>query len=213
LGGFAVDGVSEMQVLRNSRIANVEQGVLMKILVYLLFAVSGALASGQTGALAFGQQQNAPLADALSKVSFMLGDWTGKQDFNTGDSSAMVGDATDRIELGIANKYLCEMLSTTLPGRKPTDTRHFISYDRQTQKYTAWWFNDTSSHPTQLTGELTGSKLVLMSDSSAPGPVLRATYESPSADKLTFLLELKSGENWTRLFLSTYSKKTSVEKQ
>jgi hypothetical protein len=185
-------------------VANVDQEDLMKILVCFLYAVSSALA--------FGQQQDVQPADALSKLSFMQGDWTGKQDFNTGSEPAMVGDATDRIEPGIANKYLCETLSTTLPGRKPTDTRHFISYDRQTQKYAAWWFNDTSYHPTQLTGDLAGNKLVLMSDSSASGPVLRATYESPSADKLTFLLEMKSGENWTRLFLTTYSKKTSTGK-
>jgi Protein of unknown function (DUF1579) len=195
-----------MPVLRDSRVANVDQEALMKFLVSFLFAVSSALA--------FGQQQDVQPADALSKLSFMQGDWTGKQDFNTGSEPAMVGDASDRIEMGIANKYLCETLSTTLPGRKPTDTRHFISYDRQSQKYTAWWFNDTSYHPTQLSGELAGNKLVLMmSDSSAPGPVLRATYENPSADKLTFLLEMKSGETWTRLFLTTYSKKTTAVKQ
>ena len=161
-----------------------------------------------TGTLAFGQQPNVQPADALAKLSFMQGDWTGKQDFDTGGGPAMVGDATNRVELGIANKYLCEMLSTTLPNRKPTDTRHFISYDAKTQKYTAWWFNDTSYHPSQLSGDLTGNKLILMTDPSAAGPVLRATYENPTPDKLTFLLEMKNGDNWTRLFLTTYSKKT-----
>lgn len=185
----------------------------MKFLVCILFAMSAAFGFGQAGALAFGQQQDVQLADALNKLSFMQGDWMGKQDFNTGGGPAMVGDASDRIELGIANKYLCEMLSTTLPGRKPTDTRHFISYDQRAQKYTAWWFNDTSNHPTQLTGELAGNKLVLMSDSSVQGPVLRATYENPTGDKLTFLLEMKTGENWTRLFLTTYSKTAGAVKQ
>jgi hypothetical protein len=174
----------------------------MKLLVCTLFLVGGALA--------FAQQPNVQAADALAKLSFMQGDWAGKQDFDTGGGPAMVGDATDRIEMGIANKYLCEMLSTTLPNRKPTDTRHFISYDAKTQKYTAWWFNDTSYHPSQLTGDLTGNKLVLMTDPSAPGPVLRATYENPTPDKLTFLLEMKNGDNWTRLFLTTYSKKTAT---
>ncbi len=121
----------------------------------------------------------------------------------------MVGDATDRIEPGIAGKYLCEMLSTTLPGRRPTDTRHFISFDKQTGKYTAWWFNDTSYHPTQLTGDLAGNKLVLMSDASAQGPVLRATYENPTPDKLTFQVEMKNGDKWTSLFLTTYAKDAS----
>ena len=160
-------------------------------------------------ALGYGQHQDPQATDALSKVAaLMQGDWAGKQDFDTGGGPAMVGDATDRIELGIAGKYLCETLSTTLPGRKPTDTRHFISYDTKSGKYTAWWFNDTSYHPTALTGDLTGNKLALMSDPSAPGPVLRATYESPKADTLTYQVEMKNGETWTRLFLTTYAKRT-----
>ncbi len=177
----------------------------MKFPIAVLFAVSGLLA--------FGQQPSIQPADALNKLSFMQGDWAGKQDFNTNGGPAMVGDASDRIELGIAGKYLCETLSTTLPNRKPTDTRHFISYDAKTQKYTAWWFNDTSYHPAALTGDLAGNKLVLLSDSSAPGPVLRATYESPTAEKLTFLLEMKDGDHWTSLFLTTYTKKTVAAKQ
>jgi hypothetical protein len=163
-------------------------------------------------AMSYSQEQTAPSPDPLNGLSFMKGDWTGKQNFDTGGGPPMVGEATDRVEIGIAGKYLCEMLSTTVPGHKPTDTRHFISYDKQAGKYTAWWFNDTSSHPTEFTGDVSGNKLVLTSNSTGPGPVLRATYESPSEGTLTFLLEMKQGEGWTKLFLSTYSKKTDAAK-
>lgn len=174
----------------------------MKVVVSLLIGVAGVFASAQ---------QPGPPANPLDKLAFLQGQWSGKQNFNNQGGPAMVGDATDRIDLCIAGKYLCEMLSTTLPGRKPTDTRHFISYDKQTGRYTAWWFNDTSTHPSSLTGELTGGKLVLMSDPSNPGPVLRATYENPSAGTLTFELEMKTGETWTKLFVSTYSKKGAAQ--
>lgn len=177
----------------------------MKFSICVLLALSSAFA--------FAQQPAVQPADALNKLSFMQGNWAGKQDFNNDGGPKMVGDATDRIEQGIAGKYICEMLSTTLPGRKPTDTRHFISYDKATGKYTAWWFNDTSYHPTMLTGDLTGNKLVLMSDASAPGPVLRATYENPTPDKLTFQVEMKNGETWTSLFVTTYTKGASTAKQ
>lgn len=177
----------------------------MKFLVCVALAISGALALAQPPAI--------QPADALNKIAFLQGNWAGKQNFNTNGGPAMVGDATDRIELGIAGKYLCEMLSTTLPGRKPTDTRHFISFDRQTGKYTAWWFNDTAYHPTQLSGDLTGNKLVLTSDASAPGPLLRATYENPSPDKLNFHLEMKNGDAWTSLFVTTYTKEAGSAKQ
>jgi hypothetical protein len=185
-------------------ISSLDREVAMKFLVCVVLAACGVLA--------FAQQQPMQPADALHKLSFMEGEWSGKQNFNTNGGPAMVGDATDRIELGIAGKYLCEMLSTTLPGRKPTDTRHFISYDRQTGKYTAWWFNDTAYHPTELTGDLDGTKLVLTSAASAPGPLLRATYESPTADKLTFLLEMKNGDTWTSLFVTTYVKSVGSAK-
>ena len=181
----------------------------MKLFLFLFFAVSGGLAIGQQPAAPSAVQPS----DALAKLAFMQGDWAGTQNFNTDGGPAMVGDATNSIATGIAGKYLCEMLSTTLPGRKPTDTRHFISFDKQSGKYTAWWFNDTSSHPTLLTGELIGNKLVLMGDSSGPGPALRATYESPVPDKLTFQLEMKTGDSWTSLFVTTYLKKAGAAKQ
>jgi len=171
----------------------------MKLIVCFLMTCAATLACSQ--------QSATPTPNPLDGLSFMQGDWIGKQNFNTQDGSTMVGDATDRVDIGIAGKYLCEMLSTTLPGRKPTDTRHFISYDKQSGKYTAWWFNDTSTHPSELIGDITGNKLVLLSSSSGPGPVLRATYESPSPGTLTFLLEMKQGEAWTKLFLTTYAKK------
>jgi Protein of unknown function (DUF1579) len=172
----------------------------MKLIVCFLVVCAAAMS--------YSQQQTPPSPDGLTSLSFMKGDWTGKQNFDTGGGPPMIGEATDRIEIGIAGKYLCEMLSTTMPGRKPTDTRHFISYDKQSGKYTAWWFNDTGTRPTELTGDLTGNKLVLTSNS--PGPVLRATYESPSETTLTFLLEMKQGETWTKLFLTTYIKKSDA---
>jgi hypothetical protein len=165
------------------------------------------------GAMSYGQQPAPAATDPLNSLSFMNGDWAGKQNFNNPGGPAMAGDATDRVEIGIGGRYLCEMLSTTMPGRNPTDTRHFISYDKASGKYAAWWFNDTGTRPTEFTGELTGNKLVLTSSSSGPGPVLRATYESPSENTLTYLLEMKQGDTWVKLFLTTYSRKTEAPKQ
>ena len=175
----------------------------MKLIVCFLMICAGAFTNGQ--------QPATQSASPLDSLSFMKGDWGGRQDFNTSGGPAMVGDATDRIEIGIAGKYLCEMLSTTMPGRKATDTRHFISYDKQSGKYTAWWFNDTSTHPTEFTGDLSGSKLVLLSRGSGSGPMLRATYESPAENSLTFLLEMKQGDAWSKLFLTTYTRTAAAQ--
>ncbi len=94
---------------------------------------------------ALGQQQAMQPAEALNKLSFLQGEWSGKQVFNTNGGPAMVGDATDRVEVGIAGKYLCEMLSTTLPSRQahrhaPLHPR--IRASRPLESTRPGWFND-----------------------------------------------------------------------
>src|SRR5579862_9753403 len=108
----------------------------MKTFLCVLIAITAGLASAQ--------QHDLKAADALKNLAFLKGDWVGKQVFNTQGGPPMSGDATNKIDDAIAGHYVCEMLSTTLAGRKPTDTRHFISYDAKSGMYAAWWFTDTS---------------------------------------------------------------------
>ena len=149
-------------------------------------------------------------AEALAKIDFMKGHWTGEQNFNTG-GAPMVGTATDEVSEAIGGRYLEERLSTTLPGRKPSDTRHFITFDPAAGSYKAYWFNDSSVGAMELEGQMVGDSLVLTSKPTKTGAgqssVMRATYSSPSADKLVFKLELQQGDDWQLLFTSTYSKK------
>ena len=179
----------------------------MKRLVSILLVCLVVMCAGT---IVFGQQPAQSSASPLDSLAFMKGNWSGKQNFNNPGGEPIVGDTTDRIEIGIGGRYLCETLSTTMPGRMPTDTRHFISFDKQSGTYHAWWFNDTGTHPTEFTGDLSENKFVLTSKPSGPGPVLRATYESPSKGTLTFLLEMKMEESWTRLFLTTYSRNSGA---
>ena len=130
-------------------------------------------------AAAIAQQHGTEPQQAMRDIAWMQGDWTGKQSFNTG-GDPMVGDATVFVEEAIGGRYLEERLSTTLPGRKPTDTRHYITFDPASQTYKAWWFNDTSVGPTELEGKIVDGKLVLLSKPKGQGPQnarLRATYE------------------------------------
>ena len=171
----------------------------MKSLITLLLVACAAFGSTQ--------EHDLKPVDALKNLSFLKGDWSGKQEFNTQGGPSMSGDATDRIDDAIGGHYLCEMLSTTLPSRKPTDTRHFISFDTKSGTYQAWWFTDTSPAPLEFTGSLEGKKLVLTSKPLANGAILVATYECPTDNKLTYTLEMQSNGQTTRLFTSTYSRK------
>ncbi|HTQ09345.1 MAG TPA: DUF1579 family protein [Fimbriimonadaceae bacterium] len=170
----------------------------MKVFLCMLAALAVVLSAAQ--------QHDLKPADALKSLAFMKGDWAGTQNFNTQGGPALSGDATNHIDDAIGGRYLCEMLSTTMTGRKPTDTRHFISYDPKTGKYTAWWFTDTSVGPLEFEGDLTDGKLVLLSKPGSP-TTFRATYSSPDPTTLTYTLEMQQDGTWTRLFTTTYKRK------
>src|SRR5579862_4140592 len=139
-----------------------------------------------------GQGHDAKPEDAMQGVSFLVGNWKGKQVFTT-PTGSLVGTATDHAEWAVGKRFIEEHLSTTLLNRAPTDTRHMLAYDAKAGKYVAYWFNDTSSLPMVLTGKLEGSKLVLSSTPSSasgapPRPSLRFTYDGskPNEMSLTF---------------------------
>jgi hypothetical protein len=160
-------------------------------------------------ALSFAQGHGVQPADGLKVASFLKGNWKGKQDFNTGGGASMVGDATDLIQDAIGGRYLEERLSTTLPGRSPSDTRHFITFDPKVGKFKAWWFNDASVGAMQLEGTCDGSVLVMESSPNPDAPkatVFRATYQKVSDSKLDYKLEIKAGDGWQKLFQTEYTK-------
>ena len=82
-------------------ISSVGQEVSMKFSFCILFAVSNLLA--------FGQPHSIEPADALAKLSFMQGDWAGKQDFDTGgvvsgdETIEQAGDALFELVLKVAS--------------------------------------------------------------------------------------------------------------
>lgn len=139
----------------------------------------------------------------------MAGEWRGSQTFNTG-GAPMSGDAVDHVGKAIGGRYIEERLSTTLPGRKPSDTRHLLTYDPTQKHFRAWWFNDSSVGAMELAGDLDGSKLVLVSkptDTGSPAPVVfRATYERVDGSHLGYKLEIQTGDTWRELFHTVYSR-------
>ena len=148
---------------------------------------------------------------AMEQIAWMKGEWTGRQDFNTG-GAPMMGDATNHVEDAIGGRYLEERLSTSLPGRKPSDTRHMITFDPTSQTYKAWWFNDTLVGPMELQGKIEEGKLVLTGKAAGQagqGRNLRATYahmREADAETLTFTLEMDQDGHWFRLFTTTYKR-------
>ncbi len=158
-----------------------------------------------------GRLQNHDLnpVDALKAVSFLVGDWTGKQDFNTG-GPLMALNAKDKITSSIGGRYIEETLSTTRPDGTQSDTRHLLTYIPKIEKFHAWWFNDTSVGAMEMEGGMEHGKLVMMTVPSqvdpTPTSIFRVTYEKTDADGVAWTLELKTGDTWRKLFRSSYTK-------
>ncbi len=159
-------------------------------------------------AASFAQQGHGNQApEAMKGLSFLVGNWAGKQNFNN-PGSPLIADITIKAHAFAAGLFIEEELHTTLPGAKPTEVHHFISFDPKTNEYHAWWFNDTSNTPSELTGTLTGNELVLLSHPTNPkAPVMRATYDQVSDSAMNCKLEMKMGDSWQELFHNSYQKK------
>jgi hypothetical protein len=164
------------------------------------------LASISTAIGAPAQGHDALTGAGMPDIAFLKGAWTGKQNFNTGGSSPMVADITNQISDAVGGRYLEEKLATTLPGRSPTDVRHFITYDPKAKVYRAWWFNDTSVGPMEFEGALTGHKLVMQTKAGSGPNTFRATYDASASAELNYTFELQTPTGWRELFKASYSR-------
>jgi hypothetical protein len=175
----------------------------MRVSLGRLLVLVGSL----VGTVCFGQGHDPKPAESMKELGFLVGDWRGTQVFNT-PGSALSGKAVNLIRPAIEGKYLEEKLSTTMPGRSASDTRHFITFNSRLGRFQAWWFNDASIGAMQLDGVIHGKTLVLQSVNTVEGaPVFRAIYDGIAPEKLKFTLELKSGDSWRTVFVTSYAKR------
>jgi Protein of unknown function (DUF1579) len=156
-------------------------------------------------ALTQGHNENQPSAK-LDAVSFLEGNWTGKQNFQMDGGQTMAADITLSVSKEVGGRYMQEKSLTTLPGGRTGSAVHMLAYDAKLGKYKVWWFNDTSVDPQMLTGALQGEKLVMMTGPEHKGPVMKATYDKVADDHFTYTLQMKTGTTWRTLFVTDYHK-------
>jgi hypothetical protein len=171
----------------------------MKILTSAILIICACVA------LAQGHNENQPSAK-LDAVSFIEGNWTGKQNFQMDGGKTMAADITLSVSKEVGGRYIQEKSTTTLPGGRTGSAIHMLAYDAKLGKYKVWWFNDTSVDPQELTGALEGDKLVMMTGPDHKGPTMKATYAKEADDHFTYTLQMKTGDTWRTLFITDYHK-------
>ncbi len=143
-------------------------------------------------------------AEKLKDISFIVGSWTGKQNFNTPGGGTMAADITSSVTEEIGGRFIQEKTTTTLPNGGKGFAIHMIGYDADSGMYKVWWFNDTSAKPQELQGTFDGTKLVMNTLPDAK-TTFRATY-TKSDNGWSYQLELKQGDDWRKLFVTNYGK-------
>jgi hypothetical protein len=157
-------------------------------------------------ALGFAQgHDNNTGADKLKDIGFIVGSWSGKQNFQTGPGQTMAADITSTVSQEVEGKFIQEKTTTTLPGGKQGSAIHLLSYDAKDDMYKVWWFNDTSAVPQMLEGKFDGTKLVMNTLPDSKGPTFRATYTKGDG-AWTYQLEMKRADSWVTLFVTNYGK-------
>ena len=173
----------------------------MKTIATILIIICTGLA------LAQGHGENQPSAK-LDELSFLIGNWSGKQNFQMNDGQTMAADITLSVSKEVGGRYIQEKSVTTMPGGGTGEAIHMLAFDSKLGRYKVWWFNDTAVDPQMLSGALYGDKLVMMSEPK-PGskrPEMKATYAKMGDDHFTYTLQMKQGTDWRTLFVTDYHK-------
>jgi hypothetical protein len=143
-------------------------------------------------------------AAKLKDISFIVGKWSGKQNFQTGGATTMAAGIKSSVTEEIGGRFIQEKTTTTLPKGRKGFAIHMLGYDADSGMYKVWWFNDTSANPQMLEGSFDGTKLVMNTPPDAK-PTFRATYTKEDKG-WSYQLELKQGDDWRTLFVTNYGK-------
>lgn len=160
---------------------------------------------GLSASMAFGQGHVEATKSSATKLAFLVGAWTGRQNFNNPNGKPMVATVTTTIAPVVGGRFLQETINGVLPGRPAFQTVHMMTCDDATGECRAWWFNDTSRGPSEYVGKVDGDVLTMTSVAKSEGaPKLRVTYAKVAGHGLKYRLEMQQGSDWTKLFETDY---------
>ncbi|MBI5706040.1 MAG: DUF1579 family protein [Armatimonadetes bacterium] len=165
-----------------------------------------------TMALAAPRQEGMmPPPKELAALNYMLGSFTGKMDFYMGGPNPTKSKGSVRTAKTMGGMWVEGHHTYDMGGMK-MDGRQLLSYDPAKKQYVGYWFDQAAPGAMELSGNIAGGKLVLISKPTpVPGmqgdQVFRATYSKKGAKSYDFRLEMKSGDKWDPMIVGVYTKK------
>lgn len=173
----------------------------------MMFAAIAALFCLASVASAQDMESMKPPAEVKANLGFFLGHWTGKVKMMMGggaDSNSVIDS-----EFALGDRYMQSKINYDLGGMQMKGL-HMLTFDPDTKKYKAWWFDSSANGVLDMEGDLNGDTLVLTSKpTKMPGMgdmIMRTTWVKKSDTEIVFTLESKTGDSFSKLMEGTYKK-------
>ncbi|RMG24290.1 MAG: DUF1579 domain-containing protein [Armatimonadetes bacterium] len=139
----------------------------------------------------------------VANLQFMVGKWeaTLKMFDPSGAVSESKATADNRMVMG--GRFLQITQKMSFEGME-IEGMMLTTYDAETGKYVAWWYDQLGARPVESEGTYSDGKFVFVSKPySMPGmgeATFRSTFERLPDGRFRFLLEMKAGGgDWTTM--------------
>jgi hypothetical protein len=155
-----------------------------------------------------GNSKNNPSAD-MKKLEFLLGAALGKEKMLMPGQSMEYNSETNA-EWLMGGAYIGGIYKADVPSYGKMEGLMLITYDSASKKYHCRFFANTGALPMEMSGQLEGTKLVLVSKpykDMMGMNTYRVTFDSNLNNSPNYRMDMKSGEKWTPILESTYKKK------
>ncbi|HWP31995.1 MAG TPA: DUF1579 family protein [Fimbriimonadales bacterium] len=168
--------------------------------------------------------ENPHVPEELKKIEFLLGNWNTKEKYYGSSPEPYEGTMEISFQKALSGTFLQGNYKGSMKRMGKHEDISFITYfegmllityDNQSKKYRAWWFDvrwsDTPSmQPIELEGILEGNRLVFTSKPySMPGmgdAIIRITYEKKNQNEVNFLLQTKGRGDFVKQIESVYTR-------
>lgn len=175
----------------------------MKLISSLVLVVAGVTAIAQDPGMMMAPPKE------VKQLSWMLGTWTGT---NTSNMSGTPEKAacTVKTEWSCGGRFLKTTFSTKMMGSKFEGVQ-MTTFNPESKEWTTIWFDSMTPQDMHSKGTIKGNTITFISD-PMPMPdgssgVFRSQWTKMSNTHMTFRLDMKQGEEWSKLISGSYRKK------
>lgn len=150
--------------------------------------------------------QEVPAPAELKQLDWSIGSWEGNVKWLM---PGMEGDSKMTFTNEREGHFVKSKSTSEMMGMKMTEIA-YVGWNAKTGKFDSYTFTNFASTPRIEHGEVTGSKLVFVSEpwvTTSGTYTSRATMQSPSPDTIQFFLEFQEEGKWVKAAEGQFKRK------